>query len=359
MKQLVLHDKHLQSKAVMTDFQGWQVPQSYSDPQEEYYAVRHTAGLFDISYLGRIEIAGPKAGLFLQKLFSRNIDRMAQRTVHYGFFCNEQGGVLDDSVLYRLSEDRFLLSINAINTGKILAWLRKHETGDERISDVTETTAQFSLQGPVSATLLENMLKPHFRKLRLHAAREVPLLDMTVLISRTGYSGEHGYEFFTAAEKSERLWDAIMNAGRDAGLLECGLASRDILRIEMGHLLYGIDIDEERTPVEACKDRFVDLKKEFVGKDALLGLKAGGTKQKLAGFILIDKSLPRSGGSIFSENREIGAVTSGTVSPSLRKGIGLGYVANRYAQPGQEIEIEIRDREIAARIVDLPFIRKK
>jgi aminomethyltransferase len=359
MKQTVLHQKHLQSKVKTADFQGWQVPQAYTEIQDEYYAVRNAAGLFDVGFLGRIEITGANARDFLQQLFTRNIDRMADHSAHYGFFCNNQGGILDDSVLFRLTEERFLLSTNAVNTEKILTWLEKHSPAGLIITDLSQTMAQLSLQGPRSGGILEKMLHPHFKKFRPRAVREISFLDTNVLISRTGYSGEDGYEFFIPAEKAEELWDSIMNAGNEYGIMKCGIASRDILRIEMGYLHYGNDIDERRTPFEAGYERFVDLKKDFIGRQALIQVKTEGVKQKLAGFMLIDKSVPRGGGSIFSENRVIGAVTSGTISPALRKGIGLGYVVSRYAQPGQEIEIEIRDREIAARIVELPFSKRK
>jgi aminomethyltransferase len=189
--------------------------------------------------------------------------------------------------------------------------------------------------------------------------RELTILDIPVLVSRTGYTGEHGYEFFLPADRAETFWDAILNAGNGSGLLPCGLASRDMLRMEMGYLLYGNDIDETHTPLEAGLQAFIDFKKEFIGKDALLKLQSEGVKQKLSGFVLLDKDVPKAGGSIFSENREIGVVTSGGHSPHLRNGIGLGYVVSRYSQPGQEIEIEVRDREIAAKIIELPFYRKK
>lgn len=361
MKQTVLHQKHLQLKAKMTDFHGWQAPLSYTDAQDEHHAVRTTAGLFDVSFLGRIEITGSNAASLLQLVFTRNTEKMAERSAHYGFICNDAGFAIDDGVLFRLSEEknngRFILSTNAVNTEKILLWLKKHSTPDVQITDRTQSLAQLSLQGPQSGQILQKFLGTNLKKLKIRAVREMTILGTDILISRTGFTGEHGYEFFVPAEKASMLWDTIMNAGKDLGLMPCGLASRDILRLEMGYLLYGNDIDESRTPLEAGMECFVDFKKDFIGKEPLLKLKAEGTKQKLAGFMLIDKSVPRIGSSIFSENRVIGTVTSAALSPSLRKGIGLGYVVTRYSQPGQEIEIEIRDREVVAGIEELPFYR--
>lgn len=363
MKQTVLHQKHLQLKAKMTDFHGWEVPLQYTDVLDEYHAVRRAAGLFDICFLGRIEITGQGAAALLQKIFTRNTGKMSAGSAHYGCICNESGFVLDDTVLFRFPEgpedDRYVLSTNAVNTEKIFLWLKRHASPQVQISDVTETTAHLSLQGPRSASILENLAGTHFKKLKVRTMRAMTLLDTPVLVSRTGYTGEHGYEFFLSANRAEAFWEAILHAGSGSGLLPCGLACRDILRLEMGYLLYGNDIDETRTPLEAGLQAFVDFKKEFIGKEALLKLKSEGVKQKLSGFVLLDKDVPKTGGSIFSENREIGVVTSGGHSPFLRSGIGLGYVVSRYSQPGQEIEIEVRDREIAAKIVELPFYRKK
>lgn len=363
MKQTVLHEKHLQLNAKMTDFQGWQAPQSYTDAVEEHHAVRTTAGLFDISFLGRIEVAGPNAVSLLQQVFTRNISKIAERSAHYGLICNEDGGILDDDMLFRFSDEqggaRFLLNTNPLNTEKILLWLRKHAPDDVEIKDKTQSVAQLSLQGPQSASILEKLLESNFKKFKPRTVKEISALGATLVISRTGYTGEHGYEFFIPAENAVLTWDGIMNAGSGLGVMPCGIASRDVLRLEMGYPLYGNDIDENRNPLEAGLGRFVDLKKNFIGKECLLKIKTEGTKEKLAGFVLMDKSLPRAGGSIFSENREIGVVTSGGVSPSLRKGIGMGYVVTRYSQPGQEIEIEIRDREIGAKILELPFYKRK
>lgn len=364
MKQTVLHTKHEQSKARMTEFQGWRIPLQYSEVQEEYNAVRSAAGLFDISYLGRIEVSGAGAAALLQKIVTRNVSKIPEGSAQYGCICNSSGGILDNPFIFRLpageaTGGRWLLSTNALNTEKVLAWLRQHAPGDVELADRTEDTAQLSLQGPHARFILEKIANRHFKKLKTRMVREMTLADMTVLVSRSGYTGEHGYEFIAPADRAAALWDALLAAGSEAALLPCGFAARDILRLEMGYLMYGIDIDETRTPVEAGLSSLIDFKQDFIGRDALLKSKNEGPKQKLAGFMLVDKGVPKGGGSIFSENREIGVVTSGAQSPRLRKGIGLGYVFSRYAQPGQEIEIEIRDREIAAKIVDLPFFRKK
>lgn len=360
MKQTVLHQKHLQLKAKMTDFQGWQVPQAYSDVLDEHHAVRTAAGLFDLGFLGRIEIAGRDASGLLQQVFTRNIRKMPEGTARYGLICDNDGRILDDCLLFRMGngDDRFLLSCNACNTGKILSWLSGHAPPHVRVSERTHSLAHLALQGPKSPGILERFLGAS-KRFKLRSVKEVRILDTAVVISRTGYTGEAGYEFFPPAEKAELLWDGLTAAGSEFRMLPCGMASRDILRLEMGYPMYGTDIDENRTPVEAGMLCYVNFGKDFIGREALLRLKEKGTEQKLAGFVLVDKSVPKTGSSIFSENREIGVVTSAGLSPSVRKGIGLGYVGSRYAQAGQEIEIEVRDREVAAKIVELPFYGKK
>jgi aminomethyltransferase len=363
MKQMILHEKHVQLKGKMSDFQGWQVPQVYADVQDEYHSVRTTAGLFDISFLGRIEITGAGAVALLERIFTRNVSRMPERSAHYGLICNEEGLILDDDVLFVLPETRsvprFLLTTNAVNNDKILAWLRLHASGDVRIADRGQDLVHFALQGPQSASILEKVLAEKSKKFKPRAVREIRMGDLLLVIARTGYTGEHGYELFAPAVRAEELWDRIMREGRDFGVMACGSASRDILRLEMGYRLYGNDIDESRNPIEASLEKFVDFQKSFIGRDRIDAVRSAGTKQRLAGFVLLDKNIPRYGGSIFSENREIGTVTSGVLSPSLRTGVGLGYVITRYAQQGQEIEIEIRDREFAAKIAELPFYKKK
>jgi aminomethyltransferase len=360
MKQTVLHQKQLQLQAKMTDFQGWQIPLQYSVVLDEYHAVRTAAGLFDVGFLGRIAIKGADADAFLQRVFTRNIQNLTAGTAAYGLLCNNDGRILDNAMLLHLPGDEgFLLCTNAANTEKIISWLTTNAGQNVEIIERTRDVAQLALQGPRSSQILEKLIGTHVKAMKLRGVRERKLVGIPTIVSRTGYTGEHGYELFVPASHAEQLWDAVLEAGQESGLLPCGQGSRDMLRLEMGYALYGNEIDETRTPMEAGLDRFVNFKKDFIGKEALLKLKPEDIKQKLTGFMLLDKGIPREGGSIFSESREIGIVTSGNHSPHLRNGIGLGYVISRYAQPGQEIEIELKDREIAAKTMDLPFYRKK
>ena len=363
MKQTVLYQIHLQLNAKMTEFQGWQMPLQYSSPAEEYQAVRAAAGLFDVGHLGRIELTGPGAQALLQKVFTRNVSRLLNGAAVYGLICNDAGFVLDDAMLFNMpagkNGSRYLLTTNAANTGKILTWLKKNAGQDVVLSDLTQTMAQLALQGPKATIVLEALAGAHFKKFKKGQVKELSLAETIVTVSRTGYTGEPGYELFVPSERAEALWNAVLEAGKEHGVLPCGMACRDMLRLDMGYLQYGSELDETRTPIEAGLTGFIDFKKDFIGKEALLKRKDEGPKEKLIGFELFDKGIPKSGGSIFSENREIGKVTSAGHSPHRRKVIGLGYVISRYFQAGQEIEIEMKDREIAARIVELPFYRKK
>ncbi len=358
MKHTVLHQRHLQLTAKMTDFQGWQIPVQFSDPQNEYLAVRTAAGLFDAGFLGRIEVSGVNASKFLNTIVARNISKIPEGAFCYGLICNHQGGIISDALILHVPDNRYLITTNPINTEKLIAWLKKHAEDNITIAEKTQDIAQFALQGPRSERILGNLAAQHMKRMKPKTLQELTILDTTIIVSRASYTGEHGYEFFVQSDRAEQFWDAIMAAGSEAGILPCGFASRDILRLEMGYLLYGNDIDETRTPFEAGLASYLDFKKDFIGKDALVKMDAGKSKEKLVGFELLDKGLPKNGGSIFSENREIGTVTSCGQSPRVRKGIGLGYVASRYAQPGQEIEIEVRDHEVAARIVSTPFYHR-
>jgi len=360
MKQTALHQKYLKAKIKMADFQGCQTPLAFSDVPAEYNAARYAAGLFDISYLGRIEITGTGASALLQKVLTRNTTKITIGTAHAGLICNESGVILDSLLIFHLSANRYLLTTQAVNTDKVLLWLKQHAADDVRINDTTESVAQFALQGPHAFRVVEKLMgDAGFTRMKPRAVREVTIQGTTLLISRTGITGGHGCEFFVPADRAETVWDAIISHGSEEGLLPCGLTCRDTLRIEMGYLLYGNDLDETRTPFESGLAALLDFKKDFIGKEALLKLQAEGLKQKLAGFVLLDKGVPKNGGSIFCDSREIGVVTSGVQSFHKRSGIGLGYVLIRYAQSGQEIEIEVRDKEITARIVDLPFLKRR
>lgn len=363
MKQTALNSIHSRTAAKMIEFQGWQLPSHFSDPTDEYHAVRGASGLFDVGFLGRIELTGAGSEALLQSIFSRDVSKMTERTALYGLLCDKAGFILDTVLLFKLQPEgpgmRFLITTNAVSTDKVLAWLKKNAPKNAVITDLTGTLAQFSLQGPQAESVLEALSGAHFKKVKQKHLKTITLADSPVMVTRTGFTGERGYELFVRGDRAIILWEAFLTAGNKLGLLPCGMTSRDILRLEAGYVQYGIDIDETRTPIESGLMPVVDLHKAFIGKDALVKRAGEPIESRLVGFELYDKGIPKLGGTIFSENREIGSSTSGNHSPHRRKDIGLGYVLTRYSQPGQEIEIEVKDKEIAAKIIELPFYRRK
>ena len=363
MKQTALNSVYSQIAVKMTEFQGWQQPAFFSDPTDEYHAVRGAAGLFDVGFLGRIEVAGAGSEALLQSFFTRNVSKMTEGTALYGLLCNDSGFIMDTVLVFKLQPEgpgkRFLITTNAVSTDKVLGWLKKNAPKNAVVTDLTGTMAQFALQGPLVETVLEALLGSHFKKIKQKHLKTITLVDTEVIVSRTGFTGERGYELFVVADTAVVLWNALLAAGKNHGLLPCGMTCRDILRLEAGYVQYGIDLDETRTPIESGLMQVVDLYKTFIGKDSMVKRTGEPILSKLVGFELYDKGIPKAGGTIFSENREIGTSTSGNHSPHRRRDIGLGYVLKRYSQPGQEIEIEVKDKEIAAKIIELPFYRRK
>jgi aminomethyltransferase len=363
MKQTALFSVLSKQSVKMTEFQGWSVPLQFSDPAEEHHAVRTTAGLFDVGFLGRTEVSGTGAERLLQSLFSRDVSAIPEGMARFGLFCDEYGSIIDAALLFRLPAGReskkFLVTTTPIATETVSAWIARHAGSDVQISDRTAETGQLALQGPRAMDILAHMAGTSFKKIKDHRLKDMKIAGLTVMVSRTGYTGERGYELFAPADSMTALWDAVIAIGGGFGLLPCGMTCRDILRIEVGLVQNGTDLDGKRTPVEARLMSVVEFSADFIGRSAISKIRDEGARDQLIGFELFDKGIPRPGSAIFSESREIGFTTSGNHSPHRRRDIGLGYVLKRYAQPSLEIEVEIKDREIAARIVELPFYRRK
>jgi aminomethyltransferase len=357
MKHTPLYEVHKESGAKMVDFFGWEMPLSYSGVVDEHETVRTTAGLFDISHMGRFVFQGPQAEEGLQKLVTRDLRKLAPGAACYSVLCNTKGGILDDIVVYKKASDDLLMVVNASNRDKILDWCKRHLSGVTNIKfqDRTEATAMLALQGPATMQILgqQNKHKPwHFHQSRL--------LDQEVMIAQTGYTGEPGVEIFVEASATVKLWKGLMTRGQALGLKPAGLGARDTLRLEMGYALYGNDIDEQTTPLEADLGWVVDFDKpDFIGKSALQTQKEKGVEKKLIGFKLLQPGVPRKGYKIYSDGKQIGTVTSGNMSPMLNKGIGMGYVQVGYCGFDSEILIEIRDKVIPAVVVKRPFYQKK
>lgn len=360
MKRTPLYEVHKESGARIIDFAGWEMPLSYSGVMDEHETVRTAAGLFDISHMGRLVFQGPQAEDGLQQLVTRDLRKLSPGSACYSLLCNAKGGILDDIVIYKKAPNDFMMVVNASNHDKILNWcqksLLKAKIGSQiQIQDRTEVLAMLALQGPLTMEILgqQDALKP-WRFLSTN------LQDQAVMMARTGYTGEPGVEIFVEAPSAVRLWEGLMNVGVPLGLKPVGLGARDTLRLEMGYALYGNDIDEQTTPLEADLGWVVDFDKpDFIGKEALLGQRRKGVERKLIGFGLMQPGVPRRGYKIYSNGKQIGTVTSGNISPTLNKGIGMGYVQVAYAGLDAEILIEIRGKAIPAVVVKRPFYHKK
>ncbi|MDP8921964.1 MAG: glycine cleavage system aminomethyltransferase GcvT [Chloroflexota bacterium] len=355
-----LHDRHVAAKARIVDFGGWDMPIQYGGILAEHHAVRRSVGVFDLSHMGRLYLRGPDAAALAQYLTTNDITKLAPRRAHYSLFCGEDGRILDDIILYNLG-DQILLVVNASNREKLLTWIaeqrRRAAVGlDAMLHDATFETAMIGFQGPDSARLLQALTPADLDELRYYAAVDTTVGGAPALVARTGYTGEDGFEVIVAAGDGPRLWDLLLEPREGATPVACGLGARDTLRLEAGMALYGHEIDETRTPYQAGLGRVVKLDKgEFVGRDALRALAERGPDQALVGFELTAGGVPRQGYPVVDGGREVGVVTSGNVSPTLGKPIGMAYVPPAAKEPGTEIAVQIRGKVIPARVVALPF----
>ena len=301
MKRTPLFDGHTASNAKLVDFSGWEMPIHYSGVVDEYQTVRTKAGLFDVSHMGRIAVAGDGALPFLQRLTTNNVAKLRVHESHYSMVCNRRGGIKDDIFTYRVKPQEFLLCVNASNREKIVAWLREQGSGAAgvEIRDRSAEIAQLALQGPASRSILVTLGVPGLAALKPRQCLEVKLLGAQGLVTRTGYTGELGYELYMPADGALRIWNELLTNGKAAGLKPVGLGARDLLRLEMGYLLYGDDISEDTTPLEASTEWVVDFQKgEFIGREALQQQTVGGVVRRLTAFELLEKGVPRHGFNI-------------------------------------------------------------
>ncbi len=354
------HDWHAQHGGRMVDFAGWDMPVQYSRIAEEHGAVRTRAGLFDIAHMGRVFFEGPDARRFLNHLLTCDVSALEEGQIRYGLVTNEQGGILDDILVYRFPE-RYLLVVNASNRPKILDWINTHKSGfDVEVEDQTQNTAMVALQGPASVGILNQITKPAIDgdSLAYYTGRECELFGVPAILSRTGYTGEDGFEIILPAEKGIPLWESLMDQGRAAGLKPAGLGCRDTLRLEAAMPLYGHELSEEIDPFTAGLSFAVQLEKdEFLGQPALKSLKDQVTRRRV-GLELEGRRIAREGSEIFHDGNEAGEITSGTFSPTLEKSIAMGYLEKSLAKPGTKVEVEIRNQRIPAQTVKLPFYRR-
>ena len=353
--------QHQQLGGKLVDFAGWEMPIQYGGVIEEYQAVRAAAGLFDVSHMGRVTVEGREAEAFLQRVTTNNVPKLAVGDAQYSMVCNPAAGILDDIFVYRLGATRFLICVNASNRDKIVSWLfQKAPQGDIRLSDESDDLAQIALQGPHSQEILRALCPSAADALKPRQCVETDVLGTQGVVSRTGYTGEVGYELYVPSHKAVAVWEGLMKAGEKVGIKACGLGARDLLRLEVGYLLYGNDMDEQTTPLEAGAAFAVDFTKgEFVGSQALLEQKEKGPARRLIAFELLQKGVPRHEMKILADGQDIGVVTSGNLSPLLQKGIGLGYVPPKFSAVSTSFQIDIRGRLHPAVVVKLPFYKRR
>jgi len=360
LKNTALSQKHISLGAKMVPFAGYNMPVSYSGLNDEHLAVRNAVGVFDVSHMGEFILKGERALDLIQLVTSNDAAALADGRVQYSCLPNGKGGIVDDLLVYRIDEKTYMLVVNASNIEKDWNWISSHNTFGVEMKNISERTSLLAVQGPKALDTLQKLTDIkladipyyHFAKGRFNGVDNV-------LISNTGYTGAGGFEVYFENETAEKMWDAIFAAGAEFGIKPVGLGARDTLRLEMGFCLYGNDIDDTTSPIEAGLGWITKFNKEFIDKSVLLEQKEKGVSRKLVGFEMIERGIPRQHYKIADAGgNEIGEVTSGTQSPSLQKGIGMGYVKTEFSKAGNEIFILIRDKAVKAQVTKIPFLKK-
>jgi len=361
MKRTRLYPNHKKLGAKMIEFFGWEMPVEFRGIIEEHLAVRKAAGLFDVSHMGEILISGPGALAFVQYLTPNDASRLSQSQAQYTALTTPQGTFVDDLLVYCLEQNKFLLVVNAANSDKDYQWVLSHK-GDfnVQVENASDAYTQLALQGPSSLRILKPLTEINLEEMKYFWSKWGKVAGEEALVSRTGYTGEDGFEIYTLSQNPGNIWDAILEQGKSSGLLPVGLGARDTLRLEAKLMLYGNDIDETTTVLEADLKWLVKFKKgDFLGREVLLKQSEEGIKRKLIGFELVEKGIARPHYPVFIKGEKVSEVNSGTFSPFLRKSIGLTYLPIEYTEVGTEFEIGIRDRKKKAKVIPTPFYKRE
>ena len=362
LKRTPLYETHKALGARLVEFGGWEMPVQYSGILDEHRAVRERAGLFDVSHMGEFRVEGAGALAFLQSLVPNDVSRLADNQALYSQICRPDGGTLDDLLIYRRGEGRYMVVVNAGTMPKDWGWFSQHAAGrdDVTLTNISDETALLALQGPLAPQILQPLTDTPLSEIAYYHFRPGAVAGIECLISRTGYTGEDGFELYCTPTSAVALWNTLLEAGKPAGLLPAGLGARDTLRLEAGYCLYDHELTEDITPLEAGLGWSIKLNKaaDFIGKQALVEEKANGLRRKLVGIELRERGVPRSGYAILKDGERIGAVTSGTMAPTLGRAAAMGYVPPADAQLGAEIGVDIRGKLTPAVIVPLPFYKR-
>ncbi|WP_019420520.1 glycine cleavage system aminomethyltransferase GcvT [Paenibacillus sp. OSY-SE] len=342
------------------DFGGWELPVQFSGIQKEHEAVRTQAGLFDVSHMGEFMVSGSSAEAFLQHVTTNDVTRLVDGRAQYSLLCNPNGGVVDDILIYRLAANHYMLVVNASNIDKDFAWLQEHLPADVVLENKSDSTALLALQGPNAQAIAAHVTDAPLAELKpFQFVTDAAVCGVRALISRTGYTGEDGFELYVAAEDAPQVWTELMRAGEAHGLVPAGLGARDTLRFEAKLPLYGQEISADISPLEAGLGFFVKLDKgDFIGREALASQKADGPRRKLVGIEMIDKGIPRSHYPVLINENPVGEVTTGTQSPTLKRNLGLALIDAAYSELDTEVMVEIRGKQLKARVIKAPFYKR-
>jgi len=361
LKRTPLFPVYARYGAKTIDFGGWELPVQFSGISQEHEAVRTRAGLFDVSHMGEVEVKGENALGYLQRLTTNDVSRLEPGQAQYSLLCYPNGGTVDDLIVYKLAEDHYLLVVNAANTEKDVAWLKEHLTDGVTLENVSDRTAQLAIQGPRAEAILQKLTEADLSEIGPFRFRaDVRVNGVPVLVSRTGYSGEDGFELYLSPEHAERLWDRLLAAGKEEGLVPCGLGARDTLRFEAKLPLYGQELAPDITPIEAGLGFAVKTEKKtpFIGQEVLKQQKENGAPRKLVGIEMIDRGIPRTHYPVYAGEEKVGEVTTGTQSPTLKKNVGLALIRSEHAGLGTQLEVEIRGKRLRAVVVPTPFYKR-
>ncbi|MGX9134349.1 glycine cleavage system aminomethyltransferase GcvT [Rummeliibacillus sp. JY-2-4R] len=363
LKRTPLFESYKKSGAKVIDFGGWELPVQFSSIIEEHEAVRNVAGLFDVSHMGEILIDGKDAESYINYLVTNDVTKIAINKAQYTAMCYPDGTTVDDLLVYKLADEKYLLVVNAANIEKDYDWMKQNVKGEVTLQNISNDVAQLAIQGPKAEAILQKLTDTDLSQIgSFQFAQHVKIEEITdVLVSRTGYTGEDGFELYLAAQQAEALWEKLLENGSADGLKPCGLGARDTLRLEARLALYGQELSNEISPLEAGIGFAVKTAKEcdFIGKESLLKQKEEGLKRKIVGIEVTGRGIPRHGYKVFSESEEeIGFITSGTKSPTLNKSLGLALISTEQAKEGTQLKVEVRNKLIDAVVVKTPFYKK-
>lgn len=368
LKRTALVEEHKKLGGRLIDFGGWELPVQYTGVMDEHLTCRSAAGLFDVSHMGEVHVEGADAERFLNYLVSNNVSKISIGQAQYTVMCNEQGGVVDDLIIYRRAQDRFLVVINAGNAEKDYAWMERvlknfrTQHPDVQITNQSSNYTQIAIQGPHAEAILQKITQTPLAMIKTYWFSEGFVLDkIPAILARTGYTGEDGFEVYISWSQGPAVWQALLEAGKSLGLKPCGLGARDTLRLEMKYPLYGHELGEKTNPLEAGLSWVVKFDKgDFVGRESIVRCKEQGLRKELVGLKLLDRGIPRQGYAVFSSDgsKRVGVITSGTQSPSLKQAIGIASIELPFGKIGDQLKVEIRGNFIKAEVIPTPFYKR-